>query len=113
MSAIVAQLSRSCCELTTDGTGVAAGAHWKVYVPLVGRVDEWPTYRWQGARRRHIIPTLTERETALAELGYRLAPDAEWRWVEDTGPDYHGHAPQVILIGAIDVVPLDQPGGTA
>ncbi|MGW0312079.1 DUF6303 family protein [Streptomyces flavidovirens] len=113
MSAIVAQLSRTCCGTWKGVPESPNGAHWKIYVALLATHQEWPTYRWQGARRRHAIPTLTERETTLAGLGYRVAADAEWRWVEDTGPDYHGHAPQVILIGAIDVVPLDQPGGTA
>ncbi|GAA2929354.1 DUF6303 family protein [Streptomyces enissocaesilis] len=99
-----AQVSRSCC----DGNGSTTGAHWKLYVPTLGPVSTWPTYRWEGQHRRHVIPSPAEREQALAELGYQVAPGAEWRWIEDEGPDYHGHAPQVLLIGAIDVTPLTE-----
>ncbi|MFE6691040.1 DUF6303 family protein [Streptomyces sp. NPDC057743] len=51
---------------------------WHVYVVQLD-VATWPEHKWG---RTEPIPTPVERAEALAELGYEVAADAEWEWIE-------------------------------
>ncbi|MEV6727278.1 DUF6303 family protein [Streptomyces sp. NPDC051364] len=97
-----AQLSLRCCGTTAPER--TAGPCWQLYVAMTGLVSEWPTFTWPAST---VIPTLYQRQAALAYLGFVLAEGAEWEWTEDTGPDYHPHPVRVLLLGAVKVRPLE------
>ncbi|WP_285526432.1 DUF6303 family protein [Streptomyces lavendulae] len=72
---------------------------WEIYVVTDGPSQCWPTYTF---RRIQPIPTLAERNTALAHLGYEAADDdAVWEWMEmrDTAKA------DVRLLASLDVTP--------
>ncbi|MFE2498598.1 DUF6303 family protein [Streptomyces scopuliridis] len=76
------------------------GGRWHAYVVLLSvPVSLWPEYDWY---RDAPVPTVTERAQVLADLGYEVAPGAEWEWTEDS--DVHG-APSspVRLIATVTV----------
>ncbi|MFD0380143.1 DUF6303 family protein [Streptomyces sp. NPDC127112] len=101
-----AQLSLRCC-----GAGlpeVTVGSCWQVYVARTGLVCEWPAFTWPASAE---IPTIAERSAALADLGFALAEDAEWEWMEITSPEYHPHPVRVLFLGSVKVRQLD--GGAA
>jgi hypothetical protein len=103
-----AQLRRVCCDYRC---GVPVGstnrAHWELYLVVYNSADSWPSHQWPVARR-HQVPTIAERNDALARLGYALAPYAEWDWQESETPDYHGHPSTLSFLGTISIVPLGQ-----
>lgn len=103
-----AQLRRVCCDSSPKKLhGSTNKAHWELYLVVYNTTDQWPAHKWP-ASRRHQVPTIDERTSALAALGYAPAPDAEWRWQETTDPGYHGHPSAPTFLGSIDVVPLEQ-----
>ncbi|MEU1822628.1 DUF6303 family protein [Streptomyces abikoensis] len=108
---------RRCCDWPAMRKGEAA-ARWILFIGLPRSggptdVDEWPEHVWPACRRDH-IPTLAERFDALTSLGWRVAPDAEWKWDEEPGKASHGHPVVVNLLAAIRVVPLaTHEGGVA
>lgn len=51
---------------------------WYVWVAVSG-VTHWPKYAWPSAHDR--IPTLAERDKALAALGYHRTTKG-WDWAE-------------------------------
>ncbi|MFJ1644940.1 DUF6303 family protein [Streptomyces sp. NPDC088258] len=58
--------------------------HWRLYVALLN-ASEWPERRWTPGGP---VPTPTERDEALATLGYEPVPGTRWRWCEDSAiPD--------------------------
>lgn len=75
------------------------GGHWRLYVVLLNTWDQWPGMEWS---RTAPVPTLAERERALAGLGYEIAPGAEWEWCEDTETPEDSASP-VLLIAAATV----------
>ncbi|MCE7080445.1 DUF6303 family protein [Streptomyces sp. ST2-7A] len=79
-----------------------SGGVWKVFVPLLGSVSNWPEHRWPHGVP---IPTPAARREVLADLGYEPLPGAAWRWEEcpaaSAEPD-DPHAP-VDLIAAIEL----------
>ncbi|WP_405959197.1 DUF6303 family protein [Streptomyces sp. NBC_00868] len=101
-----AQLSLRCCG--TSAPERTGGPCWQLYVAMTGLVSEWPTFTWPTSA---VIPTVDQRQAALAYLGFTLAEGAEWEWTEHTGPDYHSHPVRVLLLGAVKVRPL--PEGAA
>lgn len=53
---------------------------WQMFVPSDGvPAADWPEYDWPAD---HPVPTPSARLAALAELGYRPVPGAEWEWSE-------------------------------
>ncbi|PJM93550.1 DUF6303 family protein [Streptomyces sp. CB01373] len=80
-------------QMSSDG-----GRPWRLYVVLLGET-EWPTFQWE---RSAPAPTIAERRTALARLGYEMAPGAEWSWIEDSKV-YSDDSTPVVLIAAVDV----------
>ncbi|WP_405838394.1 DUF6303 family protein [Streptomyces platensis] len=77
-------------------TGVRGS--WFVYVVLYGET-EWPEHDWG---RSSPVPTLAERERALAALGYEVPEGAIWEWQEYTEtPDDPASA--VRLLAAVTV----------
>ncbi|WP_051807711.1 DUF6303 family protein [Streptomyces sp. NRRL F-2664] len=77
---------------------------WELYVVTDGPSRCWLTYEF---RRIQPIPTLAERNTAMARLGYAAADDdAVWEWMEmrDTA------RADVRLLASLDVAPI---GGAA
>ncbi|MBB4987466.1 DUF6303 family protein [Streptomyces nymphaeiformis] len=99
-----ALLSRRCCDVPENlGKGNVQRARWRLFVVLPNSA-QFPQFEWPVSRR-NVIPTPDERVRALASLGYRLAPDAEWTWTEDETPGYHGHPSAVSLLGGTSVVP--------
>ncbi|MFF1779619.1 DUF6303 family protein [Streptomyces virginiae] len=72
-------------------------AGWEIYIvtdsPLPG---DWPEHSFD---RVSPVPTLAERTSALAVLGYEVVDGAKWEWHElddgDTGP--------VRFLGVLDV----------
>ncbi|MFE3996616.1 DUF6303 family protein [Streptomyces goshikiensis] len=101
-----AQMSLRCCG--TSAPERAAGTCWQLYVAQTGLVVEWPTFTWPTSIE---IPSVAARQAALAYLGFTLAEDVEWDWMEYTSPDYHPHPARVVLLGAAKVRPLE--GGAA
>ncbi|BAU83315.1 hypothetical protein SLA_2388 [Streptomyces laurentii] len=97
-------LTRRCCQGGTT-KGDTRQARWEIYVVLLGNPDEWPAFQWPVSRR-NTIPTPDERARALASLGYRPAPGAQWEWDEITTPDYHGHPSTVAMLAGTVAVPL-------
>ncbi|MFJ4907696.1 DUF6303 family protein [Streptomyces sp. NPDC093249] len=95
-------LTRRCCGSPLDGD--TQRACWEIYVVLLGTSTSWPTFRWPTSRR-NVIPSPDERARALASLGYRLAPDAQWEWDEITTPNYHGHPSAVTMLAGTSAVP--------
>ncbi|MFE2556642.1 DUF6303 family protein [Streptomyces sp. NPDC059352] len=106
MSASVrVNVTRRCCDYPQDARkGNTQRAHWELYVVLLGSSDPWPAFQWPVSRR-NVIPTLDERVRALASLGYRLAPGAQWEWQESETPAYHGHPSAVVMLGGTRAVP--------
>ncbi|MET9418970.1 DUF6303 family protein [Streptomyces klenkii] len=77
-----------------------SSGHWHLYVALMGvPVSWWPEADWG---RSAPVPTLVERERALAELGYEVAPGCCWEWIEDSDDPDDPSSP-VLLIAAVDV----------
>ncbi|WP_327384144.1 DUF6303 family protein [Streptomyces sp. NBC_01207] len=97
-----AQMSLRCCGTTVPER--TDGPCWQLYVAMSGLVSEWPTFTWPTTSE---VPTLDQRRNALEYLGFVLADGAEWEWTECTGPDYHPHPVQVLLLGAVKVRPLE------
>ncbi|MER5727563.1 DUF6303 family protein [Streptomyces sp. NPDC002138] len=97
-----AQLSLRCCGTTAPLR--TTGPCWQLYVAQTGLVCEWPTFTWATSTE---VPTVEARQAALAYLGFTLAEDAAWDWMESTGPDYHPHPARVLLLGAVKVRPLE------
>lgn len=104
---VPAQLHRVCCT-RPDGSWAwtPRAAHWELYVVLYNTTDPWPSHKWTGGRRAHIVPTVAERDAALAELGYERLPGADWEWQETETPDHHGHQPRVSFLGTVNVRPI-------
>ncbi|MGW2186607.1 DUF6303 family protein [Streptomyces sp. NPDC001719] len=105
----VAILSRLCCDRSKPGKRWAAAARWRVFVSLPGLVSDWPEHGWP-ASRRHVIPTVADRDEALALLGWQVEPGATWEWSEDPQSDCHGHPEVVQLLASVRVVPLAGTG---
>ncbi|MEU2990877.1 DUF6303 family protein [Streptomyces griseoincarnatus] len=82
------------------------GRAWRLYVVVYGET-QWPTFRWEPTAP---VPTVAERRTALATLGYEVAPGAVWSWTEDSRDPDDDSTP-VLLIAAVDV--REQEGATA
>ncbi|MGC9381534.1 DUF6303 family protein [Streptomyces sp. MH13] len=82
--------------LTAQMSNGAGG--WRLYVVVFGE-SEWPTFRWE---RSGPVPTVAERRTVLAALGYEVAPGAAWTWTEDYRDPDDDSTPTV-LIAAVDV----------
>ncbi|MFD3805372.1 DUF6303 family protein [Streptomyces sp. NPDC058619] len=101
-----AQMSLRCCGTTASAR--TTSPCWQLYVAMTGLVSEWPTFTWPTSTA---IPNTFQRQAALAELGFTLAENAEWEWIEHIGPDYHPHPARVFLLGAAKVRPL--PEGAA
>ncbi|MEV6957372.1 DUF6303 family protein [Streptomyces sp. NPDC051183] len=95
-----AQLSLRCCGTTAPER--TEGPCWQLYVAMTGLVSEWPTFTWPTSAE---VPSISAREAALAYLGFLLAEDAEWEWMESTGPECHPHPVRVLLLGAVRVSP--------
>ncbi|MFE2877472.1 DUF6303 family protein [Streptomyces roseus] len=73
---LTARLVNSCC------------GEWEVYVATGTPVPrDWPEHLFT---RTSPIPTVAERTSALAGLGYEVAEGQRWEWDEldddDTGP---------------------------
>ncbi|MFB7179028.1 DUF6303 family protein [Streptomyces sp. NPDC056257] len=98
-----AQMSLRCCGTTAPTR--TAGPCWQVYVTQWGLVGEWPTFTWPTSA---VIPTVEQRQAALAVLGFTLVEDAEWEWTEHAGPDYHPHPVRVLLLAGVKVRVLDE-----
>jgi hypothetical protein len=65
---------------------------------------DWPEYPWPDTAA---VPTPAQRSAALAELGYRPAPGAEWEWTEgapEATPTRQVTA--VTLLAAVTVQPI-------
>ncbi|MFC9243290.1 DUF6303 family protein [Streptomyces sp. NPDC057136] len=101
-----ARLGLRCCGTTAPQR--TTGPCWQMFVAMTGRVSDWPVHTWPTSTE---IPSINEREAALASLGFVLVDGAEWEWTEDTGPEYHPHPVRVSLIAAAEVRPSD--GGAA
>ncbi|MFF9146351.1 DUF6303 family protein [Streptomyces sp. NPDC014861] len=102
-------LHRSCCDHPLGGPGTVRLAAWELFVAPPGVPAPWPHHRWPSSRR-HLMPTLDERAQALADLGYALAPAAEWQWREDMTPTHHGHPSVPTVSAGADVVQVDTEG---
>jgi hypothetical protein len=76
---------------------------WELYVASDRPTAEWPEYLFS---RTAPVPTLDERSTAIAALGYEIADGAKWEWHELAS----GAMDRVELLAAIDVRPI---GGAA
>ncbi|SDM65937.1 DUF6303 family protein [Streptomyces wuyuanensis] len=76
----------------------SSGGPWRLYVALMGST-KWPDYRWE---RPTPVPTIAERRTVLATLGYEQVPGSEWSWIEDT-TTYGDDGSPVLLIAAVEV----------
>ncbi|WP_058046260.1 DUF6303 family protein [Streptomyces roseifaciens] len=80
---------------------------WQLYVVLLGvPVSWWPEADWG---RSDPVPTPVERERALAELGYQVAPGCCWEWIEDSD-DPDDPATPVRLIATAEVLPARAGG---
>ncbi|MFC8008883.1 DUF6303 family protein [Streptomyces cinereoruber] len=105
-TAFNAILSRRCCGyLDLLAKASVQRACWRLFIPTSGPVDEWLEFEWPTSRR-HTVPTPDERVRALASLGYRLAPGAQWDWIEDETPAYHDHPQAISFLGSAGIVPL-------
>ncbi|WP_411130500.1 DUF6303 family protein [Streptomyces sp. x-19] len=75
---------------------------WEIYVVTDSPYPwDWPTHKFGASAA---IPTLAQRDTALAALGYEADTSAEWEWQELPT----GYMDSVELLAALDV----QPAGT-
>ncbi|MBZ4322478.1 DUF6303 family protein [Streptomyces huiliensis] len=102
-------LSRVCCGWPS--TAFREG-RWRLFVACLDGSTDWPEHQWPVSRR-HVIPTVAEREKALTALGWAAAPDARWQWEEDETSAEHGHPVRVHLIAAIPVLRLPERGRRA
>ncbi|MDT0265565.1 DUF6303 family protein [Streptomyces sp. DSM 44915] len=82
---------------------------WNLTVAVCpGRVSEWPSHAWPADTE---IPSLADREHALAALGFTITRGEEWRWTEDVCT-YHGdQLTHVTLLAAVTVQPLGGGAG--
>ncbi|MET9293829.1 DUF6303 family protein [Streptomyces sp. NPDC003077] len=81
----------------------ADGHRWRLFVAhLSNPAEAWPEHAWGHDTA---VPTPPEREQALARLGYEVAPDDEWTWVEYSQVPGNPHSP-VRLVAGIAVRPL-------
>jgi hypothetical protein len=84
---------------------------WRVFVTLPGvPAGDWPTYAWPAGAP---APTTAQRLAALAELGYRPIPGAEWEWCEafpEAEPIHDGAASSVTLLAGLAVLPIGGAG---
>lgn len=76
---------------------------WHAYVVLLGKpASSWPEYDWG---RTAPVPTIAERTSALAAMGYEVVPGGEWEWTE-CGTVDEGASEPVVLIAAVTVRPV-------
>jgi hypothetical protein len=68
---------------------------WQLFVVLDGPAATWPEHVWPDD---HPTPTPAARLAALAGLGYRPVPGAEWEWTEN--------APEAIPVREVRTVRL-------
>lgn len=102
-----AHLYRPCCW---PG---GARPRWCLFVPF-DSAALWPHHDWAPSRP---VPTVRQRENALAELGYQPISGAEWRWTEDTegccahpGRVCRAHPGSVYLRASIEVCAISADG---
>jgi hypothetical protein len=73
---------------------------WALVVVLLGVPgSKYPEFIWP---KDAPAPTPADRRTVLADLGYQVAPGAEWQWCE-AYPDPDHDTTAVELIAATDV----------
>lgn len=83
----------------THSARVANGYYgtWEVYVVTDSpSPKDWPDHDFA---RTSPAPTLAERATALALLGYEIVDGAQWEWCELDGED----TDPVRLLGSVNV----------
>lgn len=97
-----ARLGLRCCGTTAPQR--TTGPCWQLYVAVAGPVRDWPVHTWPTSAE---VPSIENRETALASLGFVLVDGTEWEWAEDTGPEYHPHPVRVSLSAGAEVQPLN------
>lgn len=73
---------------------------WHLYIALFASLSgRWPECKWEQSAP---VPTVAERATVLAKLGYEIVPGTEWEWCESSDdPDDPTSA--VHLIAAVTV----------
>lgn len=72
--------------------------NWHLYVCATpGQAADWPRHDWPVSHRS--IPTVGERDKALAKLGFRRAAGV-WDWDE-----YENGAGRVRLFASVEVLP--------
>lgn len=82
--------------------GTNGRSYWRIYVCLMGETH-WPEHVFRGTK----VPTLAQRVTALAALGYVVAlpQDDEWQcwdWCESRTA-YDDPSGAVTLIASVQV----------
>ncbi|MGW2256702.1 DUF6303 family protein [Streptomyces sp. NPDC001780] len=88
-------------RLTAQMSRTANGAHWVIYVQLLGE-GEWPKVVLPA---HDTIPAIATRTDILARLGYEPAtPYPFWQWIE-TGRMSESASP-VELVATVPVVPI-------
>ncbi|MER5969395.1 DUF6303 family protein [Streptomyces sp. NPDC002055] len=86
-------------EQTFIAQMAARDGRWRLYVVLLNTTAVWPEHDFGRAAG---VPTLTQRAQALDALGYTVADEVEWEWIEYSEiPDDPASA--VVLLGAVSV----------
>ncbi|NJP44470.1 hypothetical protein HCN08_13845 [Streptomyces sp. PRB2-1] len=77
---------------------------WLLIVVLLGvPLSQCSELQWPEGTP---TPTPAQRREALAALGYRAAPGAEWQWAEMSADPDAVDAGPVELFAALDVQPI-------